>query len=75
MPFPTKETVDPLTVQTVVVALVKVTAFPEPPPVAATDYEPPYVGVVAVYVKVIACGWRVYVKAKGPTAVPDGDMT
>ena len=57
VPAPTNETVDPLTAQTLGVALVNVTALPDAPPVAVTLYvDPPtFAFDGAVEVKAIAC--------------------
>ena len=55
LPEPTKLTVLPDTVQTLVVKELNVTAFPDAPPVADTVYVPPYVGLVGVDVNTMVC--------------------
>src|SRR5258708_2267590 len=57
VPAPVNETVAPDTVHTPRVADENVTGFPEPPPVAAGEYDPPYIALAgAGDGKVIVCG-------------------
>ncbi len=57
VPAPTKLTVEPETVQTPVVALVNVTALPDPPPVALTVYVAPATVALEGAVEVNAIDW------------------